>query len=80
MKVPIIKKKTNIIFFSHTPPFLLQKNSLKRLNFRIFLPLKELLVATFSKGCALTSRKYVSKSDIRIPNLLDKKALVVTFN
>ena len=29
-------------------------------------------VATFSKACALTSRKYVSNPDISIPNLSDK--------
>ena len=37
-----------------------------------FFPLKEVSVATFSKVCALTSRKYVSNPDISIPNLSDK--------
>ena len=48
-----------LIIFSCTSPFLLQKNSLKMLNCR-------LLVANFSKACALTSRNYVSKPDLSI--------------
>ena len=65
-------EKKNIIYFSRTPLFSLQKNSLKMLNFEIFLPLKKPLVAIFTKECALTSKKYVSKSDVSILNLLDK--------
>ena len=65
-------EKKNIIYFSRTPLFSLQKNSLKMLNSEIFLPLKKPLVAIFTKECALTSKKYVSKSDVSILNLLDK--------
>ena len=56
--------------FGFTSPFLLQKNSLKMLN--IFLPLKEPLLATFSKASGLTSRKCVPKPNKSIPNLSDK--------
>ena len=41
-------------------------------KFLDFLPLKELLVVTFSKVCALTSKKCVSNSDVSIPNFSDK--------
>ena len=33
------------------------------------LPLKEPLVATFSKKCRVTSRKHVTQSGLIIPNL-----------
>ena len=42
------------------------------LNFWIFLPLKELLVATFGETCALTSKKCVFEQGISIPNVLEK--------
>ena len=57
-----------MIYLSRTPPFSLQKNA----KFLHFLPLKQPLEAIFSKACALTLRKYVSKPDISIPNLSDK--------
>ena len=41
-------------------------------KFLDFLPLKELLVVTFSKVCALTSKKCVCNSDVSIPNLSDQ--------
>ena len=63
----------NIIHLGRTTPFSLQKSSLKMLNFRIFLPPKEPLVAMFGKVCAFMSIKYVSKPDITIPNLSDKR-------
>ena len=42
------------------------------LVFIIFLSLKELLVATFSEICALTSRKYVSQAALSATNLSQK--------
>ena len=42
------------------------------LNFWIFLPLKELLVATFGETCPLTSKKCVFEQGISIPNVLEK--------
>ena len=53
----------NIIYFGHTPPFTLQKNSLKNAKFSELLHLIEVLVATFTKPADL---------DIIIPNLSDK--------
>ena len=46
--------------------FALQKNALKMV---FCLPLKEPLVATFSKKCRVTSRKHVTQSGLIIPNL-----------
>ena len=40
------------------------------LNFWNFLLLKKSLVSTFSEMVAITSRKYVSETGIKIPNLL----------
>ena len=54
----------------HSSVFALEKYP-KNATFSYFLPLKEPLVDTFNKACTLTSRKYVSKPDIIIPNLSD---------
>ena len=40
------------------------------LNFWIFVPLKETLVATFNETLAPTLRKYVAEQCILMPNLL----------
>ena len=58
-------------FWLDSSVFVSQKQP-KNTKFSYFLPLKEILVATFGKECALTSRKYVSNPDISIPNLSDK--------
>ena len=42
------------------------------LNFWDFLPLKETFLTTFSETCALTSRKFVSETNMSIPNYLEK--------
>ena len=59
------------IFWLHSSVFASGKLP-RNAKFSDFLPLEELLVATFSKSCALTSRKYLSKPDISISNLSDK--------
>ena len=52
--------------------FALEKN-LKNVKFLdFFLPLKELLEATFGETCALTSKKCVFEQGISIPNFLEK--------
>ena len=48
--------KTLQVFLVALIRILLLKSSLKMLNFQSFLPLKELLLATFSEACALNSR------------------------
>ena len=60
----------NFKLFGRTPPFLLQKSTLKILIFRILLLLKEALVVTFNEKRAPTSRKYIAEQDIIISNLL----------
>ena len=52
--------------------FCFRKKALTMLNFWIFLPLKETLVAPFSETCALSSGKYVSEPGNSIPDLTEK--------
>ena len=68
--VKLIKSTPNFLFALFR--FCSRKKALTMLNFWIFLPLKETLVATMSETWALSSRKYVSESDKSIPNLSEK--------
>ena len=47
--------------------------SFRKIFFRIFVPLKETLVAIFSETRALTFRKYVAGQCVLMPNLSEKK-------
>ena len=58
-------------FWLHSSVFALE-NQPKNAKFLYFLPLKKRLVGSFSKACALTFRKYISKTDVIILNLSDK--------
>ena len=62
MNVPVYQKYLH--FFRCTTPFLLQKNSLKMLNFQFVLLRKHFLVATLSKPRPLISRRYVAEQGI----------------
>ena len=64
--------REKLIFSVVLLPFCFRKKALKMLNFQTFLPLKELLVATFCETCALTSRKCAFEQGISIPNLPEK--------
>ena len=69
ISIPNLSDK--LYFFNCTPPLLLQKSSLKIQIFRVFLPLKQALVATFSEAGAPTARLYVSEQGVVIQSSSD---------
>ena len=54
-------------FWSHSFVFTLEKKPKKRIS-RVFLPLRDPLVATFNEMRAPTSIKYVVEQSIMMPN------------
>ena len=68
-------RQTNFIWF------LIQKSSLKIWIFRVFLPPKEALMASFSKTGTPISRIYVAEKGLIILSFLSpQKTLVAIFN
>ena len=55
-------------FCSHYSVFALE-NNLRIIFFRVFLPLIDPLVVTCSGTCAPTSRKYVARKGLMMPDL-----------
>ena len=58
--------KTFQTFLSHSSVFALEKQP-KNLNFQVFLPLRDPLVAAFGETGAPTSRWYVAEEGVIIP-------------
>ena len=66
MIIPNLSQKRQYVW-SHSFVFALEKQP-KNLIFQIFLPLRDPLMATFSKTRAPTSRKHVVEQGIAMPN------------
>ena len=65
MNLPKLPGKQKL-FWLHSSTFVLELNSIKMLILGVFLPERELLVATFSETRAVTSRKDMVEQSINI--------------
>ena len=65
MNLPKLPGKQKL-FWLHSSTFVLELNSIKMLILGVFLPERELLVATFSETRAVTSRKDMVEQSMNI--------------
>ena len=64
MNVPVLSETLKLPWL-HSSAFFRKKSS-KMLNFQVFTPLKQYLVASFSQKSALNSRKYIAKQFMNV--------------